>query len=211
MNEKDNIGTITNIPFGTIDLSPGQTYTSENGAIICWDAGTNKISVSELGSISVVGSIIWQIKQILDNIINGKVKKAQLLLYKGKFEDSKNNMIYAIRLISRILYFINALIKLSLPQPLTDDNWNITEAPPVLMDGSGATTTIPTLGAIFTLNDGTHFVISSSTHGGPITQARVLLSGTVIDTTTLQGYDLTQITIFNNEPNNAKIADGTLE
>lgn len=188
MNEKDNIVTITNTPFGTIDLSPGQTYTSENGAIICWDAGTNKISVSELGSISVVGSIIWQIKQILDNII------------------------YAIRLISRILYLINALIKLSLPQTLTDDNCNITEAPPVLMDGSGATTTIPTLGAIFTLNDGvTHFVISSSTHGSPITQARVLLSGTVIDTTTLQGYDLTQITIFNNEPNNTKIADGTLE
>lgn len=76
--------------------------------------------------------------------------------------------------------------------------WRVFGAPFVLIDGAGISQVIPTLGALFSLFDGSKLLVYSSIQGLGITQVRFYLPGTPLNSTNLQGYDPTQIEVYNN-------------
>jgi len=91
------------------------------------------------------------------------------------------------------------------------DSWSIAGSPPMLKDGSGAYQTIPTLCACFNLVDGSKLIISALTIGSAIAKARVVFPSTELNPTTLDGFALTEITVYNsNFMNFSKVAAGKL-
>lgn len=90
--------------------------------------------------------------------------------------------------------------------------WEVTGTPPQLSDGAGNKQLLEknpnVTGALFTLQDGSHLIMSSSTFGGPVTKARFFLSTTPVNPTTLEGFDPVKTELYENGPNCTKIDSG---
>ena len=166
-------------PQGTVDLVQGQTFKTPGGANITW----------------------------VDNTITVQEPCATVDLEAGQKFLSPGGT---------IISWNDSTITVCEPGNCPSGNqiiWVVAGTPLQLTDGAGQKQMLEKnsniTGAIFTLQDGSSLIMSSTIHGGPITMTRYIFANTPLSPITLEGFDPTKTEVYTNGVNCTKIDTGS--